>query len=278
MMAAVKRDNLAAKNPELSDKHRSEEDIVAMNKWAKREAHIRVKFADRMKTPQQYRTLFFGLKHNHERNVAIIHPLMFLLRRIIYALVIVFMDEVMYYGVFVVMLSCLTMLAFACTEWQWKERIINYQHIFDECTIYVICLLLLCFSNFVAPPVRWLIGWILIGVCFVYVIFNTIVIIYYALCLMWVFLKRIFLQCRRRRLQKEAILIIDKLNRERLGRRPPVQEKKKPEPELEDSPLPVREEIPVIVEEPKPPKAEPVKEAPEEEEDSGDWFNADDIE
>ena len=95
---------------------------------------------------------------------------------------------------------------------------------------------------------------------------------------MWVFLKRIFLQCRRRRLQKEAILIIDKLNRERLGRRPPVQEKKKPEPELEDSPLPVREEIPVIVEEPKPPKAEPVKEAPEEEEDSGDWFNADDIE
>ena len=129
------------------------------------------------------------------------------------------------------------------------------------------------------PEDRWFIGWILIGVCFVYVIFNTIVIIYYALCLMWVFLKRIFLQCRRRRLQKEAILIIDKLNKERLGRGPPVQEKKKrPELEGEDSPLPVKEEIPVIVEEPKPPQAEPVKEAPEEEEDSGDWFNADDIE
>ena len=281
MMAAVKRDNLAAKNPELSDKHRSEEDIVAMNKWAKREAHIRVKFAERMKTPQQYRTLFFGLKHNHERNVAIIHPLMFLLRRIIYALVIVFMDEVMYYGVFVVMLSCLTMLAFACTEWQWKERIINYQHIFDECTIYVICLLLLCFSNFVAPPVRWLIGWILIGVCFVYVIFNTIVIIYYAICLIWVFIRRIFIQCRKRRLQKEAILIIEKLNKARLGVRPRLEEKKKPEPEKDDSPLPVREEIPVIVEEPpEPPKAEPVNEAPQEEEseDSKDWFNADDVE
>ena len=81
-----------------------------------------------------------------------------------------------------------------------------------------------------------------------YVIFNTIVIIYYALCLMWVFLKRIFLQCRRRRLQKEAILIIAKLNNERLGRRPPVQEKKKPAEPEEDSPLPVKEEIPVIVE------------------------------
>ena len=130
-----------------------------------------------------------------------------------------------------------------------------------------------------APPVRWLIGWALIGVCFIYVIFNTIVIIYYALCLMWVFLKRIFLQCRRRRLQKEAILIIDKLNKERLGIRPPVREKKPPKPEREDSPLPVKEEIPVIVEEPEPPKPEPVKEeVPEEEEDSRDWFNADKIE
>ena len=126
-----------------------------MNKWAKREAHIRVKFADRMKTPQEYRTLFYGLRRNHERNVAIVHPLMFLLRRIIYALVIVFMDEIMYYCVFIVMLSCLTMLTYACTEWQWKERIINAQHIFDECTIYVICLMLLCFSAFVTPAMRW---------------------------------------------------------------------------------------------------------------------------
>lgn len=116
MMIQVEKDKKASKNSELSDKHRSEDSIIAMNKWAKREAHIRVKFADRMKTPQQYKTLFYGLRHNHERNVAVIHPLMFMLRRIIYALVIVFMDKVMYYGVFIVMLSCLAMLAFACTE------------------------------------------------------------------------------------------------------------------------------------------------------------------
>ena len=123
---------------------------------------------------------------------------MFMLRRIIYALVIVFMDKVMYYGVFIVMLSCLAMLAFACTEHQWKDRIINYQHIFDECTIYIICLILLCYSSFVTSEMRWLLGWVLIGICFVYVIFNTIVIIYYALCLMWLFIKRIFIQCRKR--------------------------------------------------------------------------------
>ena len=71
-------------------------------------------------------------------------------------------------------------------------------------------------------------------------------------------------------------MIIAKLNKERLGIRklPPVVVKKPPAvDEKEDSPLPVKEEIPVIVEEPEPPKAE----VPEEE-DSKDWFNADEIE
>ena len=275
-MAAVKRDKAASKNPELSDKFRSEESMNKLNKWAKREAHLRVKFAERMKAPQQYKTLFFGLKHNHERNVAVIHPLMFLMRRIIYALVIVFMDDVMYYGVFIVMMSCLAMLAFALTEKQWNEPIINYQHIFNECTIYIICLLLLCFSNFVTPPVRWFIGWILIGICFIYVIYNTIVIIYYALCLLWLYIKRIFIQCRKRRIQKEAIMIIARLNSERLGMKP-VEEEKAPEPVKEESPVSVKEEeIPVIVEEePEPAKPESIIEVSEV--DSGDWFNADDI-
>ena len=195
-----------------------------------------------------------------------------MLRRIIYALVIVFMDKVMYYGVFIVMLSCLAMLAFACTEHQWKDRIINYQHIFDECTIYIICLILLCYSSFVTSEMRWLLGWVLIGICFVYVIFNTIVIIYYALCLMWLFIKRIFIQCRKRRLQREAIAIIDKLNKERLGIRPTKETPKPPPVEKEDSPESVKEEPIVVVEEPSPPKPESVIEVEEDEEASSSSF------
>lgn len=144
-----------------------------------------MKFQDRMKTPQSYRTLFFGLRRNHERNVAVVHPLMFLMRRVIYALVIVFLDNVMWWGVFLVMLSCLVMLSYACTEWQWKDRIINYQHIFDECIIYCLCLLLLCFSNMIDAETRWLVGWWFIAICFIYIVVNTIIMLYYALKLMW---------------------------------------------------------------------------------------------
>ena len=89
---------------------------------------------------------------------------------------------------------------------------------------------LLCFSNFVSNETRWDLGWWFIILCFIYVIVNTIVIIYIALRLMWRFLMRIFIQCRRRRLRSEAIMIIEKLNAERLGQPPPKKEPK-PEPE-----------------------------------------------
>ena len=44
---------------------------------------------------------------------------MFLLRRVIYALVIVFMGETMLFPVLIVMLCCLVMLAYALLEKQW---------------------------------------------------------------------------------------------------------------------------------------------------------------
>ena len=118
---------------------------------------------------------------------------MFLTRRLIYALVIVFMDEYMLLGVYVIMVSSLIMLAYALAEHQWNEMIINHQHIFDECVIYAICLLLLCFSSFVNALTRWTIGYLLMGLCFVYVMFNTIVIIYYSLSLIGLYIKRVFI-------------------------------------------------------------------------------------
>ena len=39
--------------------------------------------------PKRFKTLYYGLKLNHPRNVALIHPLIFTLRRIIYAFSVV---------------------------------------------------------------------------------------------------------------------------------------------------------------------------------------------
>lgn len=96
----------------------------------------------------------------------------------------------MVFGVVVVMISCLIMLAYALSEMPWKETIINCQHIGDEITIYMICVMLLLFSGFVDTDTRHNIGWALIGLCISYVVFNTIVSLYYSARLLILFCKR----------------------------------------------------------------------------------------
>ena len=79
-------------------------------------AKTNVEIADSVQKPARIRTLYYGLKVNTERNVAVVHPLMFLIRRVIYALVIVFMDEIPLWGVLIFMTCTLIMLAYALSE------------------------------------------------------------------------------------------------------------------------------------------------------------------
>ena len=137
---------------------------------------------------------------------------MYFLRRIIYALVIVFMDEIPIWGVVITMVCCLLMLAYALHEKQWVDSIINSQHMINETFIYVLCVLLLLFSSYTGSKVRVLLGYFLIVLVLIFVIFNTIVIIYYSLQILYVFLKRIFVQCRRKRMRNEALDIVKKIN------------------------------------------------------------------
>ena len=57
-----------------------------------------------------------------------------------------------------------------------------------------------------------MLGFILIGICFAYVVYNTIVIVVYSLRILWVYLRRIYVLCHRKRLRKEVLHITKKLN------------------------------------------------------------------
>ena len=119
----------------------------------------------------------------------------------------------MVFGVLIVLASCLIMFAYALSENQWLETIINYQHYVSEATIYVLCLILLLFSNYVgAAETRYFLGFILIGICFAYIVFNAIIIVTYSLQLLWVFLRRIYMQCARKRLRKDVLSTVKDLN------------------------------------------------------------------
>lgn len=91
----------------------------------KRQAKLAIEIEESLRKPQRYKTLYYGLKVNHPRNVAVIHPLMFFLRRIILACIIVFLDEIPLVGTWIFMACSLTMLAYVLTEQQWSDKIIT---------------------------------------------------------------------------------------------------------------------------------------------------------
>ena len=64
----------------------------------------------------RYKTIFSGLKLNHPRNVAIIHPLMFLVRRVVYILAILLYYKRDLTGILMFHSCTLVMLGYAILE------------------------------------------------------------------------------------------------------------------------------------------------------------------
>lgn len=92
----------------------------------KAEAQLRVEMQEKVQPRLAYRTLFYGLKKNHAHNMAIVHPLAFLLRRVFYALIVVFLVEgAALFGAFLLLATCLVMLTFILVESPWVDQLIN---------------------------------------------------------------------------------------------------------------------------------------------------------
>lgn len=109
---------------------------------------MRLALKDEVKVASAYATLFYGLKQNHEHKVAVIHPLFFVLRRVLYSIVIIFMVGYnVIFGAMLLLLSTLAMMTFVATERQWEDKFINWQHFANEVVFYLLCLGLMFFSG-----------------------------------------------------------------------------------------------------------------------------------
>ena len=84
--------------------------------WYKKEALLRVRLADSVEINPSYKTLFDGLKKNHPHNAAAVYPVLYLTRRILYALTIIFLTSQPYFSAISLMLTCLFMLCFVMQE------------------------------------------------------------------------------------------------------------------------------------------------------------------
>lgn len=151
-------------------------DILALKALITVEAQIKLKLESLTKPSQRYRTLFYGLKRNHPHSAAVMHPLMFLLRRILYSAIVIYFVSLPIVAVYVLIVACLIMLAYVIVEKQWEDSLISWQHIFNEVALYLVLLAVIgstlpIFSEVVSP-----VGWFMITVFISILIFNLIII------------------------------------------------------------------------------------------------------
>ena len=177
----------------------------------RQQAKLAIELADSVQEPERIKTLYYGLKRNHPRNVAVIHPLMFVVRRIVYAAMIVGMDQVPLFATHVFMFMTLVMLGFVLSEHQWKDRVINQQHIFNEIILYCLSVVMLTFTNFVSPLMRYIMGFVLITLVFVFVIYNAVIMLLFSCKFFILIIRKQYYRLKRRDLGREAKALAQKI-------------------------------------------------------------------
>ena len=80
------------------------------------EAKLRVNLEQAVEVNNRYRTLFYGLKRNHQNRAAIVYPLFFLIRRLIYSALVLFLAEIPVVGAYILCTICLMMIAYIIVE------------------------------------------------------------------------------------------------------------------------------------------------------------------
>lgn len=165
-------------------------DLLALKALMTVEARIRVKLESLSKPSDRYRTLFYGLKRNHPHSAAVMHPLIFLLRRIFYTSIVLFMINLPIIGAYILCVICLGMLAFIIVEKQWEESVISLQHVVNEIALYLILLSVIGSSLPIASAAVSPLGWFMIVVFLATLIFNMVIIVYLAILHLRMYLKR----------------------------------------------------------------------------------------
>lgn len=140
------------------------------------EARIRLELESLVQVNPRYKTLFYGLKRNHPHSAAVVHPLLFMLRRLVYAAIAIFCLSVPIVGVFILSLTCVIMLGYVLVEQQWEDQLIARQHIVNEVALYFILLLVMMCALPLAPSMLSPIGWAIISLTIAIQVFNLAII------------------------------------------------------------------------------------------------------
>lgn len=154
------------------------------------EVRKRLILEDLVTVNDAYKTLFSGLKLGHPENVAVVHPLVFLLRRGFYSVGIIYLGR---YGVMtlsVMQIICLFQICYSLEYRQWRSSLLNFQHLANEVFLYCILLLELCISAHEEMGFKAVLGTALIWMIVLAFILNLLVCLCSAFAYFYLLQKR----------------------------------------------------------------------------------------
>ena len=162
-------ENNAAGNDESKD-------IESMNK-IKKEVQLKLKLEDLVDVNPRYQTIFEGLKLNTAHNSAVMQPLAFMLRRILYAALIVFIPHLPQVATIALISACVLMLAFSVNERQWKDVEMQNLAVANEAFFYTLLVLVLAASCMTKTDSMQssILGWTMIAVVTLAIFVNLTV-------------------------------------------------------------------------------------------------------
>jgi len=142
-----------------------------------RESKLRLRIEDMATVNPRYATVFEGLKLNQPRNSAVVYPFAFLMRRLLFAIAIVFMSQQAILATVTTLVLSVAMLGFLVIEQPWKNPEHQKLDIANEALLTLALLLVLCGQcTTMDNSQSEIFGWILIGVLTLVIHLNVIVI------------------------------------------------------------------------------------------------------
>lgn len=144
-----------------------------------REARLRLRLEDQVSVNGRYETIFSGLKLNTAHNSALTEPIAFMIRRTIFAALIVFMPHMPQVATMALLVVCLAIFAMNLAEQPWKDTNDSKLALFNEAVLYVVIVFLLgcaSISHVDASENKYL-GWVFIFIVCLAIHANLCVIL-----------------------------------------------------------------------------------------------------
>lgn len=113
----------------------------------KEAARCKLSIEAEIKLNPRFATLCDGLKKNHAHAVALVYPMIYLLRRVLFTCLVLYMQQYAYTSIHILIATSLAMITFALTESPWEDRLIGFQHLTNEVALYLVLVLLALFSG-----------------------------------------------------------------------------------------------------------------------------------